>query len=169
MDTEKISNCLNSSQPWILEKIIRKTSIHKMSRIPPFCPICRESHYEKLKNQRSKAETEFAIRCMTYRLGNDINHSFHRNFCNFCKFVHNTSNTNKKWWLRWEHLCQILSRRVEQSHLTKESFARELVSNAPAQFFPNNAISYLTKILLEQLYLAVNCALPISESFYPSM
>ena len=83
MDTEKISNCLNSSQPWILEKNFRKTWIHKISRIPTFCPVCRASHYEKLKNLRSKAETEFAIRCVTYPLGNVINQSFHRKFLQF--------------------------------------------------------------------------------------
>ena len=45
----------------------------------------------------------------------------------------------------------MLSKRVDQSLLTMESFTVELASNASAQLFPDNTLSSFTNFLPEQL------------------
>ena len=62
----------------------------------------------------------------------------------------------------------ILSERVDQSHLTIESFTIELVSNASAQLLPDNTLSYFTNFLPEQLNLEGQWEIALSETSYPS-
>ena len=50
-----------------------------------------------------------------------------------------------------------------------ESFTIELVSNAPAQLFPDNALRSFTNFLPEQLNLDGQWEVAISEISYPSM
>ena len=59
--------------------------------------------------------------------------------------------------------------RVDQSHLTMESFSIELVSNASAQLFPDNTLSSFTNFLPEQLNLDGQREVAISQTSYPSM
>ena len=61
------------------------------------------------------------------------------------------------------------TQRVDQSHLTMESFTIELVSNASAQLFPDNTLSSFTNFLPEQLNLDGQWEVAISEISYPSM
>ena len=42
----------------------------------------------------------------------------------------------------------VLSKKVEQSHLTMQAFSSELFSNASAQLFPDNRLSSSANILL---------------------
>ena len=63
----------------------------------------------------------------------------------------------------------MLSERVDQSHLTMESFTIELVSNASAQLFADNTLSSFTNFLPEQLNLDGQWEVAISEIPYPSM
>ena len=50
-----------------------------------------------------------------------------------------------------------------------ESFTIELVSNASAQLFPDNTLSYFTNFSPEQLNLEGQWEVAISEISYPSM
>ena len=50
-----------------------------------------------------------------------------------------------------------------------ESFTIELVSNASAQLFPDNTLSFFTNFLPEQLNLDGQWEVAISEISYPSM
>ena len=50
-----------------------------------------------------------------------------------------------------------------------ESFTIELVSNASAQFFPDNTLRYFTNFLPEELNLDGQWEVAISEISYPSM
>ena len=50
-----------------------------------------------------------------------------------------------------------------------ESFREELVSNASAQLFPDNTLSFFTNFLPEQLNLECQWEVAISEISYPSM
>ena len=50
-----------------------------------------------------------------------------------------------------------------------ESLTIELVSNAPAQLFPDNTLSSFTNFLPEQLNLEGHWEVAISEVSYPSM
>ena len=59
--------------------------------------------------------------------------------------------------------------RVDQSHLTMESFTIELVSNASAQLFPDNTLSFFTNFLPGQLNLNGQWEVAISEISYPTM
>ena len=64
---------------------------------------------------------------------------------------------------------KILSKRVDRSHLTMESFTMELVSNASAQLLPHKTLSSFTDFLPEQLNLDGQWEVAISEISYPSM
>ena len=50
-----------------------------------------------------------------------------------------------------------------------DSFTIELVSNASGDFFPNNALSSLTNVLLAQVILEGQWEVAIPEISYPSM
>ena len=50
-----------------------------------------------------------------------------------------------------------------------ESFTMEMVSNASAQLFPVNTLSFFTKFLPEQLYLVGQWEVAISGISYPSL
>ena len=63
----------------------------------------------------------------------------------------------------------MLSKRVHQSRLTKESFTIELVSNASTQLFPDSTLTYFKHFLPEQLNLEGQRDAAISETSYPSM
>ena len=52
---------------------------------------------------------------------------------------------------------------------TMKSFTIELVSNASAQLFPDNTLSFFTNVLPEQLNLDGQWEVAISEISYPSM
>ena len=106
---------------------------------------------------------------MTYTSGRFLSHSLHKRFSKFCNFLQKTSNINNKGWTRWEYPRCILSERVDQSHLTTESFKRELVSNASAQLFPDNTLSSFTNFSPEQLNLEGQWEVAVSERSYPSM
>ena len=56
-----------------------------------------------------------------------------------------------------------LSETVDRSHLTMESLTKELVSNASAQLFPENTLSFFTIFLPEQLNLDGQWEVAISE------
>ena len=80
-----------------------------------------------------------------------------------------TSNIHNKGWTRWDYPRWILAERVDQSHLTLESFTIELVSIASAQPFPHNTLRSVTNFLQEQLNLDGQREVAISEISYPSM
>ena len=61
-----------------------------------------------------------------------------------------------------------LSKRVDRSHLTMESFTIELVSNASAQL-PDSTPSSFTKLKPEQLNLEGQREVEISRKSYPSI
>ena len=50
-----------------------------------------------------------------------------------------------------------------------ESFTIELVSNASAQIFPDNTLSFFTNFVHEQLNLEGQSEVAIPETFFPSM
>ena len=61
-----------------------------------------------------------------------------------------------------------LSGRVDRSHLTMESFTKELVSNASEQLFPDNTVSLFSEFIPEQVNLESQREVAISELSYPS-
>ena len=63
----------------------------------------------------------------------------------------------------------LFSERVDQSHLTMESFARELIFNASARLFSDKTLSSSTNSSPEQLNLEGDSEVAISEIFCPSM
>ena len=64
---------------------------------------------------------------------------------------------------------QILSKRADQSHLTKHSFTIEMVSNASEELFPDNTLSSFTNFLPELVNLEGQWEVAISEISYPSI
>ena len=62
-----------------------------------------------------------------------------------------------------------MSEKFDHSHLTLESFTKELVSNASAQIFPDNTLSSFTNSLPELLNLESQWEIAILEVSYPSM
>ena len=62
-----------------------------------------------------------------------------------------------------------LSKKVDQSHLTMESFKLVLVFNTSAQMFPNYTPGSFTNFLFEQLNMEGQWEVAISELSYPSM
>ena len=62
-----------------------------------------------------------------------------------------------------------MSGRVNQSHLTMESFTTTLVLNASAQLFPDNILSSFTNFSPEELNLEGQWEVLISETSYLSV
>ena len=62
-----------------------------------FCPFCRANHYENLENPKSKLETEFASRSMTYPSGRILSHSLQKRFSKLLQFLpENLQHTQKR-------------------------------------------------------------------------
>ena len=94
MDT--FTNCRNSSEPWIPEKIVPKTWYQRLSRMPTLCPFSTASHYKKIENPNLKLEIEFVSRSMIHPLGRIKSHSVHWKFLNSLKLLPENHQDNEK-------------------------------------------------------------------------
>ena len=60
---------------------------------------------------------------MIYPAGRARGHKLHRKFLRLLPFLpENFQHTHKIWWIRWDYPLKSFSERVDQSHLTMESF-----------------------------------------------
>ena len=99
-----------------------------------------------------------------------MSYVFKGSFWNCCIFFHKTPNIQNKGWTRRDYPWLFLSKTFDASLLTMESFTIELVSNASAQYFPENTLRFFTifyrstwnwkanRRLLFRKYLTQQCA-----------
>ena len=106
---------------------------------------------------------------MIYLSGKHTSHSSHRMFFNFLFFFPGKPPTYTKKDEQGEIICGKFFQRVDQNHLTMESFTLELVANASAKQFPRQYTHLHCIFLPEQLILEGKGEVAISEICYPSM
>ena len=115
-------------------------------------------------------ETDFASRGKINPLQKRFEATVYTRGCGNCSnFFRKTSNIHNKGWTRWDYPPSILSERVDQSHLTMQLFTIELVSNAPAQLFPDNTLSSFTNFFTRTTESARSMGGCNSKNLLPSI
>ena len=119
-----------------------------------FLSILYSKPLRECRKPKFEIGDRIASRNMTDPSGMIISHSLQKKSFQSCRnFFQKTSNIHNKGWARRDYPRWTLSERVDQSLVTMESFTIELVSNASAQLFPDNALSSFTNFSPKQLNL----------------
>ena len=125
-----------------------------MTWILPFCPNCRASRCDNIKNPSFKSEKEFASQNMTDSSRRLINHSLHRKFSILLQFLpkhysHTQKKTEQDEIIRGNFLGKHLIKVISQWTRFQESWFLLQLNN----FFQTIHSAFLQNLSPEQLNL----------------